>query len=70
MVDIARMMRSIKFTRAIGGYCLLRAGSGTLGLLGLKTQFCVVGMLYRARPDPLRGHGGVLWTGQHGADDR
>jgi hypothetical protein len=54
--DIARAARPIKFTGAIGGDCLLRAGIGyvALGLLGFGPQFCVGSLLFRAGPDPLR----------------
>jgi hypothetical protein len=54
--DIARVVRSIKFTGSIGGDCLLRAGIGyvALGLLGFRPQVCVGGMLFRAGPDQFR----------------
>ena len=54
--DIARLVRSIKFTGTIGDDCALRAGIGfvALGLLGFKPRFCLGGMLYRAGPDAMR----------------
>jgi hypothetical protein len=54
--DIARVVRSIKFTGSIGGDCVLRAGIGyvALGLLGFRPQFCVGRLLFGAGPGPLR----------------
>jgi hypothetical protein len=51
---IARMVRLIPSLQAqAAAIALSEQASVTLGLLGLKTQFCVVGMLYRTGPDPL-----------------
>ena len=53
--DVARVVRSIKFTGTIGGDCVVRAGIGfvALGLLGFKPPFCVGGMLYGAGPSAI-----------------
>ena len=66
--DVARVVRSIKFTGTIGGDCVVRAGIGfvALGLLGFKPRFCVGGMLYRAGPDALGDTMAVCGPGNAG----
>jgi hypothetical protein len=54
--DIARVVRSIKFTGSTGGDCLLRGRDRPprVATFGWKPKFCVGGMLYCAGPSAIR----------------